>query len=150
MSSKREAIEDILGQKRLAVVGVSRRAGGFGWKTLVMLRSRGYEVTAVNPNVDSIGGDPVARGLLALPSPVDAAILVTPKRATAEVVGEAARAKIHRLWIQPESGTDEALALAQAEGMTVVAGECIFMYASPRGMHRFHRWVAGMTGNLPK
>ena len=35
--------------------------------------------------------------------------------------------------------------------MSVIAGECILMFAEPAGFgHRAHRWVKGVFGQLPE
>jgi hypothetical protein len=34
-------------------------------------------------------------------------------------------------------------------GMTVVARECILMFAQPTGFHKLHRWIWGAPGRLP-
>lgn len=31
-----------------------------------------------------------------------------------------------------------------------VHGECILMFADPKGIHRFHHWLRGLLGKLPE
>ena len=49
----RETIDDFVAQKKLAVVGVSRRGRGFGAAALKELRGRGYEVYGVNASAQT-------------------------------------------------------------------------------------------------
>ena len=54
------AIADFLAQERIAVAGVSREPGGKHGGNVVYkrLKERGYQVFAVNPNADTVEGDP--------------------------------------------------------------------------------------------
>jgi uncharacterized protein len=149
MSSTRQLIEEFLSQKRIAVVGVKRQAKGFAFRAFELLSAQGHEVVIVNPKAESIGGHPSYPSLLGLPEPVDGALLITPKRVTAEVVRQAAEARIPRIWIQQTSETAEAIDCAKAAGIDAVVGECIFMRANPRGIHRFHRWLTDIMEKVP-
>ena len=73
------AIDDFLAQKRIAVAGVSREPGGKHGGNIVYQRfkERGYEVFAVNPNADTVEGDPCYRSLAAIPGGVDAVVIAT-------------------------------------------------------------------------
>ena len=55
------------GKNIFAVVGVSRDPAKYGHQVYKNLRSAGYEVYAVNPNVSEVLGDRCYPGLEALP-----------------------------------------------------------------------------------
>ena len=62
----RLAAEAFLANKRIAVTGVSRRPEGHGGNVVHRrLRERGYELFAVNPNPDTVEGDPCFTDLTA-------------------------------------------------------------------------------------
>ena len=59
MPSIKEAANEFLADKRIAVIGVSRDPKGHGSNLVYRrLRERGYEVFAINPNADEVEGDP--------------------------------------------------------------------------------------------
>jgi len=51
------AIQDFIQFKRIAVVGVSRGGKKFGNKIYNELKQRGYQVYAVNPQIEEIAGE---------------------------------------------------------------------------------------------
>jgi predicted CoA-binding protein len=85
-----QAIDDFLAQKRIAVAGVSREPGGKHGGNIVYqrLKERGYDVFAVNPNSDTVEGDPCYRSLAAIPGGVDAVVIATTPSAAASVAKE--------------------------------------------------------------
>ena len=146
----REAIDDFLGQKTLAVVGASRDPKKFGNVVFREMQSKGYEVYPVNRSGESINGVESYQDLRALPTPVDGVILVIPPTESARVVREAADLGIRRVWMQQGAESEEAIQFCETEGVSAVHGECIMMFAEPvKSVHRFHRWVWGLLGRLP-
>ena len=60
MLTIKEAAEDFLAHKRIAVTGVSRHPESHGANVVYRrLRDRGYDVFAVNPNAAEVEGDKV-------------------------------------------------------------------------------------------
>ena len=88
MPTAQAAIDDFLAQKRIAVAGVSREAGGKHGGNVIYqrLRERGYQVFAVNPNADTVEGDPCYRSLAAIPGGVDAVVIATTPSVAPSVV----------------------------------------------------------------
>ena len=92
MATVAEATADFLAQKRIAVAGVSRNAGGHSGNAVYdRLASRGYEVYAVNPNADEIDGKPCFRSLAAIPGGVDAVVIATAPDAASDVIADCER-----------------------------------------------------------
>ena len=144
------AIDDFLAQKTLAVVGVSRRARGFGYGVFKHLKAGGYRVFAINPNAASIGGERCYTNLAALPEPVGGAVVLVPRAQMEQVVREAARAGIRRVWIQQFCETAAAIRFCEENGLSVISGQCILMFAEPVSFnHRVHRWLWKLIGKLP-
>ena len=147
----RAAINEFLGSKTLAVVGVSAKRRGFGYMVYHDLKGKGYTVYPVNPNTNAIDGDPCYPDVRLLPEKVDGIVLVIPPEQTEQVVAEAAEAGIRRLWMQQGAESDAAIRFCEEHGISVVHSECIMMFASPAGFpHRVHRWVRGVVGRLPE
>jgi len=147
----RAEIDDFVGQKSLALVGVSRKGRGFGNTVRKELTARGYALRLIHPEAASIDGRPCARTLAEVASEVGGAILVTPPESTTTLVKEAADAGIRRLWLQQGAESDEAIRLAKERGLSVIHGQCILMYAEPTGFpHNLHRFILRLFGRLPR
>ena len=76
MTTIKDAASEFLAHKRVAVTGVSRDSSGHGSNVVYQrLRSRGYDVFAVNPNADEVEGDTCYHDLKSIPDGVDAVVL---------------------------------------------------------------------------
>ena len=147
----RAAINEFLGSKTLAVVGVSSKRRGFGYTVYHDLKGKGYTVYPVNPNTNAIDDNPCYPDVRLLPEKVDGIVLVVPPEQTELVVGEVAEAGIRRVWMQQGAESDAAIRFCEENGVSVVSSECIMMFAAPAAFpHRVHRWVRGIVGKLPE
>ncbi len=153
MSSKM-AIDSFLSSRRIAVVGVSRDPKDFSRAVFRALLERGYDAVPVNPaGVEAEGRPSVARVGEVQPT-AEAALLLTPAPATAQVVRECAEAGVRRVWMHRSGGqgavSPEALALCRERGLEVVDGECPFMFLPHAGFaHGVHRFFRRLGGRLP-
>lgn len=156
MATVAEATQDFLAQRRIAVAGVSRNAKAHSGNAVYdRLKSRGYEVFAVNPHADEIDGKPCFRSLAAIPGGVDAVVIATAPDAAADVIADCERLGITRVWMHRSFGggsvSAEATDYCKANGMTAIAGGCPLMYGPTSDFgHRCMRWVLGVTGGIPK
>lgn len=149
--TKMAVINEFLGGKTLAVVGVSGKRRGFGYTVYRDLKDKGYVVYPVNPHANTIDGNPCYPDVRVLPGKVDGVVLVVPPEQTEQVVGEVAAAGINRVWMQQGAESEAAIRFCEERGLSVVHGECIMMFAAPAAFpHRLHRWVRGVTGRLPE
>ncbi len=147
----KSAVEGFLAERTLAVVGVSRDARKFGNVVYKDLKSKGYRVFAVNPNTTSIDGDPCYPDLASLPETPGGVVVVVPPSSSELVVRDAKAADVRRVWFQQGAESPEAVKFCEANGMSVVAGECIFMFTEPMAFfHKPHRWLWGVLGKLPR
>ena len=147
----KKAVEEFLGHKHLAVVGVSRSGKDFSNLAYRELKKKGYRLMPVNPNADSLEGERCFHRLSDIPDKPEGALVLTNSLQTEGVVRDAAEAGIRSLWIQQGCESAGALELARQKGLAVVSGDCILMFAEPvASFHRFHRWVWKLLGKLPK
>jgi len=131
--STRGLIEQILDQRRFAVSGVSRNPSKFGYIVYQALKAAGYTVYAVNPNAETIEGDPCYPSLDNIPGPIDCVVTVTPPPVTEQTVREAGHLKIPYIWMQPGSESLAAFNLARGFSMQIVSGgPCIMVAAAER------------------
>lgn len=148
-------IEDFLGQKRLAVVGVSRDPKHFTRALYQELQRREYDVVPVNPGVTEIAGQHCYAHVGDVQPAVDGVLVMTKPAVTDQVVRECQAAGICKIWMYRGAGTGavspEAVRFCKANGMSVVAGECPFMFLPETPwFHRFHGFCKKLAGSYPK
>jgi uncharacterized protein len=150
MTSK-ALVDDFLAQKDLALVGVSRSGKRFGNAALKELTANGYRVFPVHPEADTVQGARCFRSIRELPAAVGGLLIIVPPDQTEVVVREAAAAGIRRVWMQLGSSSPRALELCSENGIEAVHGECILMFLRQGpAFHRFHHWLWGLLGKLPR
>lgn len=149
MNSKK-VVEDFIGQKKIAVVGVSRKKTKFGNAIYKELKEKGYQVFPINPHINTFEGNVCYPDLLSLPEKVDAVVINVPPSQTEKVVREANKAGIKKVWLQQGSQSEDAVKFCEENGIDCVSNECILMFAQPSAfIHRAHRWIWGALGKLP-
>ncbi|HET9823753.1 MAG TPA: CoA-binding protein [Chitinophagaceae bacterium] len=157
MVTMREAARDFLGQKNIAVVGVSRDPKKTANYIYKKLRSLGYSLFPVNPNTSNVEGDICYRDLKSIPAKLDGVFIITKPEATENVVKECAELGIKRVWmhkgIDQKAGSvsNEAVDFCHKHGITVIPGGCPMMYCRHADFgHRFFRWLYDIGNKLPK
>ena len=148
-TTRQSTIDDFLAQSTLAIAGVSRNGKGFGNAVLKDLANNGYEMLPVHPEAAEVGGVRAYPSLADLPSGVGGLVLVVPPVQTEVLVRQAKDVGIERVWMQQGAESSGAVGFCEDNGIDVVHGECIMMFAQPTGIHRFHRWLRGAFGKLP-
>jgi predicted CoA-binding protein len=145
-------VDDFLAQRTLAIVGVSRTdKNKFGNAAFKDLKEKGYKMYIVHPSGEVIEGTPSFTSLKTLPEQVGGVLVVVPPVEAEKVVREADEVGISRIWLQQGAESKDAIQYCQDNGMSVVYGKCIMMFAQPmKFMHKPHRWVMGLLGQLPK
>jgi len=149
------AIEDFLGQKRIAMVGISRDPKSISVMLFEELCRRGYEVIPVNPNLAEVQGRRCFARLQDIQPPVEAALLMTSPEVTDAVVRDCVDAGIRQVWMYRGMGngavSERAVGFCQERGMEVIPGECPFMFLpGTAGVHRFHGFLHKIFGRYPQ
>jgi len=148
--TSKKLVDEFLTQKKIAVVGVSRKKTKFGNAIYKELKQKGYKVFPVNPNMQSFEGDICYPDLLSLPEKVDAVVINVPPVQTEKVVREAKQAEINKVWLQQGSQSEDAEKFCEENGIECVSNQCILMFAQPSAfIHRAHKWVWSVLGKLP-
>lgn len=156
MTSIADAATEFLSHDRIAVAGVSRNATGHGGNVVYgRLRDRGYTVFPVNPNAVTVEGDRCYPDLASIPGGVDGVVIATRPSAAASVVEDCVKLGITRVWMHRSFGggsvSDDAVALARKNGITVIPGGCPLMFGKTSdGGHRFMCWFGKLTGSVPR
>lgn len=154
MTSLAVMANDFLGQRRIALVGVSRDSRDLSRSLFRELRSRGYDVVPVHPSLESVDGVSCVRRLQEIAPPVEGALLMTPPAVTNRVVRDCEEAGVTRVWMHRGAGrgavSPTAVAYCHDHGLAVVAGACPFMFLPQAGfVHRTHGFFARLFGRHP-
>ena len=151
----KEAASEFLATKRIAITGVSRNPEGHGGNVVYQrLRERGYEVFAVNPNADEIGGDKCYHDLRSIPGGVGAVVIGTKPETAEATMRECADLGIKHVWMHRSIGAGSvspaAAAYGRQHGINVIPGGCPLMFepVSDRA-HKAMRFVFTLTGAVP-
>ena len=148
-------INSFLGLKRLAVVGVSRNPKDFSRNMFGELRRQSYDLVPVNPDATEVDGLRCYAHVQDIQPPVDGVLLMTKPAVTDQVVRDCQAAGVRFIWMYRAGGAGavsaEALKFCEANGVTVVAGECPFMFLQGASwFHRFHGFCRKVTGSYPR
>lgn len=156
MSTVKEAATEFLGHKRIAVTGVSRNPKGHGSNAVYQrLRSRGYEVFAVNPNADEVEGDTCFHDLQSIEGGIDAVVIGTRPELAEATMHECADLGVGHVWMHrgPGAGSvsPEAAAYGREHGIKVIDGGCPLMFDPTADFgHKCMRGIFKLTGAVPK
>lgn len=156
MQAIKEAANEFLAEHRVAVTGVSRQPKGHGANVVYeRLRSRGYEVFAVNPNAEQVEGDRCYHDLRSIPGGVDAVVIATSPEHADQTMHECVELGVKHVWMHqgpgPGSVSATAAAYGREHGVTVIAGGCPCMFgptADPG--HKAMRAVLTVTRHIPR
>lgn len=147
----KKAVDDFIKQKKWAFVGVSHNKKKFGYFAFKELTSKGYEIFPVNPNLKSIEGHTAYPSLKELPERVEAVVISLSPSKTAQIVREAHLQDIKHIWMQQGAESEEAISFCRENGINIIHGECILMFADPVGFpHNVHRFIWKLLGKVPK
>jgi predicted CoA-binding protein len=152
----KEAATQFLTSRRIAVTGVSRKPQGHGSNIVYQrLRSRGYEVFAVNPGTDSVEGDTCYPNLASIPGGVEAVVIGTSPQHAAATVRECVDLGIKQVWMHGSFGgvsvDPAATAYGRDHGVRVIDGGCPLMFgptADPG--HKVMCSILRLTGRVPR
>ena len=152
----KQAAARFLAHRRIAVTGVSREGTNHGSNVVYQrLRQRGYDVVAVNPNADTVEGDPCYPDLHSVPGGVDAVVIGTSAAYADGTMREAVELGISDVWMHrsfgPGSVSQSAAEYGREHGVTVIDGGCPLMYGKASdGGHRFMCRLLTLTGAVPR
>jgi predicted CoA-binding protein len=156
MLTIKDAAEDFLAHKRIAVTGVSRSPKDHGANFVYRrLRDRGYEVFAVNPNAAEVEGDKAYGNLTSIPGGVEAVVIGTSPEHADETMHECADLGIEQVWMHRSFGggsvSDTATLYGREHGITVIDGGCPCMFGlTADSGHKVMKVFATLAGNIPK
>jgi len=153
-------VEDFLAQKKIAVVGVSDKRETGCNLAYRKFKESGYEVSAVNPRIESFEDDPCYPDLGTIPEKPEGVFILTNPKITDEVVQQCVDLGIQRVWMHCMMGTKpglaasmtsvskEAVRMCEENGITVIPGTCPNQFLKPDFGHKIMRGMFRTFGFL--
>jgi predicted CoA-binding protein len=120
-----DLIKEFMAQKRFAVVGATNNTKKYGYEIFKNLRSRGYEVYPVNPKLEELEGVKCYPSLTDIPTKVDVVDFVVPPEVTEATLKECKKLGLERIWLQPGSESEAAIAFCHENNLKVVHDTCV-------------------------
>lgn len=113
--------------KIIAMVGESNDHYYTSYQVAQYLKEKGYTVYPVNPNIDTVDGDPSYASLQDVPEPIDIVDVFRKPAALDGIVDDAIAAGAKTLWTQLDvvSIDDKPELKALHAGLQVVSDKCI-------------------------
>jgi predicted CoA-binding protein len=122
-----DLIKEFMAQKRFAVVGATDNPEKYGHQIFRNLKSRGYEVYPVNPRLEELEGIRCYSSLADIPVKVDVVDFVVPPAVTEGILRECKKLGLSRIWLQPGSESEAAIAFCHENDLRVVYGVCVML-----------------------
>jgi predicted CoA-binding protein len=151
MSKIDALVSEFLGQKKIAVVGVSDRRDTGCNANYRRFKAAGYTVYAINPRLQTFDGDPCYPDLKALPEGPDGVFILARPAVTEQVVHQCAELGIRRVWMHCLLGTKPglgagmtsvspaAIEFCKTNGISVIPGSCPIQFLKPDFGHGMMR-----------
>jgi predicted CoA-binding protein len=111
--------------KTIAVVGLTDSPLRPSYGVSHYMRSRGYRIIPVNPNIKEWEGEKAYPSLLDIPEKVDLVNIFRRSEAVPEVVEHAIQIKAPAIWMQEGVVHEESAEKARQAGIFVVMDLCI-------------------------
>ena len=125
-STESDRITDLLKTaKAIAVVGLTDSPLRPSYGVSHYMRSQGYRIIPVNPNITEWMGEKAYASLLDVPEKIDIVDVFRRSDAVPEVVEQAIQIKAPAIWLQEGVIHEAAAEKARQAGMFVVMNKCI-------------------------
>jgi uncharacterized protein len=148
----KQRLTNFLAQKNIAVAGYARRRPEVANGLYDKFKANGYSVFAVNPKFKEVKDVECFPDLKSIPVKVEAVMISTPPEATLGIIKECIELGINHVWIHKSFGNgsfnQEAVDLAEKNGIEIIPQACPMMFLKPDGFHLCFRWIMNLRGKL--
>jgi len=158
MAKVDDLVKSFLGQKKIAVVGVSDKRETGCNMAYKKFKESGYQVFAVNPHIPIYNGDTCYPDLRSIPDKPDAVFILANPKVTEQIIGQCVELGVKHVWMHCMMGTKPGLAagmtsvsqsaveLCKANGIEVIPGTCPNQFLKPDFGHAMMRGMWRMFG----
>ena len=122
-----DLIMEFMAQKTFAVVGATDNPEKYGNQIFKNLKSRGYKVYPVNPKLKELDGVKCYPSLADIPVKVDVVDFVVPPEVTEVILKDCKSLNLNRIWLQPGSESEAAIAYCHKNNLKVVHDVCVML-----------------------
>jgi len=122
-----DLIKEFMAQKKFAVVGATDDTKKYGHEIFKNLKRRGYEVYPVNPRLKELEGTKCYPSITDIPVKVDVVDFVVPPTVTEQILKECKKLGLDRIWLQPGSESEAAIAFCHKSNLKVVHDVCVML-----------------------
>ena len=155
-----DLVKDFLGNKKIAVVGISDKRDTGCNLVYRKLKQSGYQVSAVNPHISTFEGDTSYPDLKSIPEKPGAVFILANPKVTDRIVEECVELGIKHVWmhclmgvkpgLQPgdSSVSQTAVEVCKANGIAVIPGSCPNQFLKPDVGHGMMRGMLRLIGFL--
>lgn len=120
-------IKDFQDKRIWAVVGSVHNKEKFAYKIYNFLKSKGYQVYAVDPTGEMVGEDKSYETLSELPVKPEVLDMVINPVKGKKYIDEANILNIKYVWFQPGAESDELISISNSYGMNVIYNDCVMV-----------------------
>lgn len=120
-------IREFMAQRKFAVMGATDNPEKYGNQIVKNLKGRGYEVYPVNPRLKEVEGTTCYASLADVPVKVDVVDFCVPPAATEEILEQCRELKLNRIWLQPGSESEKAIAFCRENNLKVIHDVCVML-----------------------
>ena len=113
----------------IAVIGATDHPTKYGGIIYRDMKAKRFPVFAVNPNRDSVDGDPCWPTVGDLPETPTIAVFVVPARTGLKVLQDCAEAGVRNIWVQPGAFSKELGAALDSGPFEWLADACVMVRA---------------------
>ena len=110
--------------KTVAIVGLSPREDRPSYRVASYLKSMGYRIIPVNPNVEEVLGEKSYADLGSVPEKIDVVDIFRKSEDVSPIVDEAIKIRAN-VWMQEGIVNEQAARRARAAGLLVVMDRCM-------------------------
>jgi hypothetical protein len=111
--------------RNIAVVGLSPKSTRPSNEVAAYLIEAGYNIIPVNPGHDEILGRKCYPDLVSIPEPIEIVDIFRKPEDVAPIAADAVKIGARVVWMQQGIVNEEAAALAEKAGLTVVMDRCL-------------------------
>lgn len=113
----------------IAVIGATDHPAKYGGIIYRDMKAKGFPVFAVNPNRETVDGDPCWSSVKDLPETPTIAVFVVHARDGLEVLEDCAEAGIRNIWVQPGAFSSKMREALEAGPFEWIADACVMVRA---------------------
>jgi len=143
---QKDLIQEFLGKKRIAVVGVSRKGDLPANYIFKKFKKGGYSVYPINPNANEVEGEKCYPDIYSLPEIPEAILMAGTPEVSEKCMEDCVKNKIPIVWMHRGIGKGsysvKAEENAKRNGIKVISNGCPMMFISKvDGFHKFLSWI---------